>query len=350
MAILYFIILVCALWGIRLRSPADSEAALTANQTTMIKGIFVLLVFASHIGQYLALDVSDGILTHIYLFIRSKLGQLIVVPFLFYSGYGIRCSLEKKGAMYLRSFPKKRILKTYLHTALILVLFWITQLVLGNSYSVGKCISAFLLWDSFGNSNWYIFVILLLYFVTWLSFRWTKRHPGVSILLCTGFVLIFFLVLYRLKESWWYNTMLVYCFGLSYPDLKRTLHRLWDDHAAAWWSFLFGTAAAALVLTLVHLSPFWDGFRENIRAILLMLFLNCFLTKVRLGNRLLHWLGSHVFECYLLQRIPMIVFSRLGLPQHSVLLFVLLCAAITLLLAILFRRIFAALDKKLFPA
>ncbi len=106
MVFLYGFILIAALWGLRFRGADDGDSVLSPEQTTVIKGIFVLLVFASHVGQYLSLDAADGILTHAYLVIRTKLGQMIVVPFLFYSGYGIRCSIDRKGEPYLRAFPK----------------------------------------------------------------------------------------------------------------------------------------------------------------------------------------------------------------------------------------------------
>lgn len=39
-------------------------------------------------------------------------GQLIVVMFLFYSGYGVMESVRSKGTAYIKSIPFKRVLST----------------------------------------------------------------------------------------------------------------------------------------------------------------------------------------------------------------------------------------------
>ena len=63
--------------------------ALNKEQTTCINGIFVLFVFLSHFGQYETMPWNGVLLA---------IGQLMVAPFLFYSGYGmadiISCHLE----------------------------------------------------------------------------------------------------------------------------------------------------------------------------------------------------------------------------------------------------------------
>ncbi len=227
-----------------------------------------------------------------------------------------------------------------------MLLFLLTQTLLGHSYSLGKIVASFLFWDNFGNSNWYLFAVLCLYFFTWLSFRWTSARPCLSLCACFGLALVYCLVLFRLKETWWYNTVFAYCFGLLYPDLQQTLHRLWGRSTAGWLACLAGAALAVLALTYFH---FLNGLRENLRAIAFMLLLNCFLYRVQLGNRLLCWLGEHVFACYLLQRLPMIVLSHFGLAKHSPALFILACAAATILLVIPVSQGLRLLDRCFFP-
>lgn len=56
------------------------KRALNKEQTTCINGIFVLFVFLSHFGQYETMPWNNLLLA---------IGQLMVAPFLFYSGYGI---------------------------------------------------------------------------------------------------------------------------------------------------------------------------------------------------------------------------------------------------------------------
>ena len=345
MALLYFIILVCALRGMRPRSPADGEAALAPEQTTMVKGIFVLLVFASHVSGYLALP--SGLLTTGYTTLRSFLGQLIVVPFLFYSGYGIRLSLERKGNAYLRTMPRKRILTTYAHTVLILLVFLSVQLLFGHRYQLKQLLLSFLLLRSFGNSNWYLFAILFLYLATYLSFRWfsgPKRACAFCFALCAGYFAVFCIT----ADTYWYDTIFVYFFGLIYPDLRKKAREA-IPRFSLWLLVCLLLAAAVLALKRnTGIAPL-DGAKGNLRGILFMLLLNVFLERFSLGNRILQGLGKRVFLCYLLQRLPMIVLQELGLGRSPA-LFVPAAALFTVALVLLFERLLALLDKRLFPA
>ena len=212
----------------------------------MIKGLFVLLVFASHVSQYL--NLPDGIMTRSFQLIRTNLGQMVVVPFLFFSGYGVRCSLIRKGDTYLRSMPRKRILRTYYHTCVILLIFLALQLALGERYSFRQILDAFLLMGSFGNSNWYIFAILYLYFATWLSFRLTRSSRQACMLLLL-FSMIYIGALMLWKERWWYDTVLVYGFGMVFPDLEDLFVRV-TKRSISRTVLCFLLACVFLVLTM----------------------------------------------------------------------------------------------------
>ena len=87
---------------------------------------------------------------------------------------------------------------------------------------------------------------------------------------------------------------------------------------------------------------------ENLRSVLLMLLINLLLERIQIGNRLLYWLGTHVFECYLLQRIPMILFSHFGVQTFSATLFVCASAAVAVALVPLCSRLLQRFDYLIF--
>lgn len=76
---------------------------LSKNKTDTIKGIFIIIVFTNHIKEYYVKAGTD--LTAWYdnaFFLPAKaFGQLMVVMFLFYSGYGVAESIKKKGEAYI---------------------------------------------------------------------------------------------------------------------------------------------------------------------------------------------------------------------------------------------------------
>lgn len=77
----------------------DFNRALNKEQTTCINGIFVLFVFLSHFGQYETMPWNNLLLA---------IGQLMVAPFLFYSGYGIMEQIKRRGIVYLDIITKKK--------------------------------------------------------------------------------------------------------------------------------------------------------------------------------------------------------------------------------------------------
>ena len=310
----------------------------------MIKGFFVLLVFASHLWQYISPFVApDKITTKAFVFIAGALGQLIVVPFLFYSGYGVRVSFDKKGINYLNSFPRKRILKTYARVLSILVVFLLAQITLGVRYSIQKVLKALVLWDSFGNSNWYLFTILVMYVGTYALYQLfsdVKKANNVML----AFVLIYMFGMSYAKQSWWYNTALCYWLGLVYPDVKK----LMEDIATKKWSYWGILITLSLFMIILHsvgiANAFLNGVLYNIKSIAFMLLILLFSMRFAIGNRVLSWCGDHVFEVYLLQRLPMIVFYGLGVAEISILLWLMLCVFGTILLSIGYQKLFLLVD------
>ena len=144
-----------------LRPVRWNGAYLSKETTSTINGLFIALVFLSHFSRY-SIYMSN--------YVGQRLGQLIVVMFLFYSGYGCMVQYMAKGRAYLQTFPKKRMLSTLVNFDIAVAVFVVVGLLLGKSFSIKQVALSFVCWDSVGNSNWYIFAILLCYLAFWLVF------------------------------------------------------------------------------------------------------------------------------------------------------------------------------------
>ena len=88
------------------------EDALSRGCTEGVKGFFILLVFFSHAIGYI--KTSGYTFTSFELqlveFVQETIGQLMVVMFLLYSGYGVHQSIMAKGREYIKGMPARRIL------------------------------------------------------------------------------------------------------------------------------------------------------------------------------------------------------------------------------------------------
>lgn len=177
MLIIYlFIIIILILWKIRLSKDNDY---LSKEQCNSIKGIFILMIFLTHSMYYINASGYEypgfDFLTPI---ITNYIGQLVVVMFLFYSGYGVASQIARKGDKYISQIPKHRILTTVINFDVAVCIFIVLNLLLSRPMSVSQILFSFIAWDSVGNSNWYIFVILICYCFTYIANKLSIRYVG----------------------------------------------------------------------------------------------------------------------------------------------------------------------------
>lgn len=292
------------------------------SQCNVIKGIFILIVFFSHFQQYVA--EAGGRVFNLYL------GQLMVAMFLFYSGYGVAESFAVKGTSYVRDFPKRRILTTLLNFDIAVVAFIALDLVIGRSIGLWQSLLAFVCWESVGNSNWYIFVIIYCYATAWLFLGVLKLREWGGVCLFVALA-ISVLGLSYIRPGWWYDTMLVFAAGVLFSQHRRSAEELAERHF--WKLFLLLTV---LFMVFSHCGFSVRGFVYNIQAILFALMIVLVSMKLAIRNRPLEWCGERLFPIYIYQRIPMLIFFTIdpvGFASGRVWVYFSLCFGVTLLIA-----------------
>ena len=306
MLVFYLFVFLISVYGLGLRKDSTPVEALSIEQCNAIKGISILLVFISHASQYVsASDYQYSMLgDDAFLGIKSFIGQLCVVMFFFYSGYGTEWSIARKGKQYVKDMPRRRVLTTLINFNLAVVVFVITNLLLGNEMPLKRVLMSLFAWDSVGNSEWYIFDILSLYVITYISSRLTSNNRiRFGLLLSMTISLIY--VLYLLKGSWWYNTLLAYPAGVFMAMNKDWLLKLVKNY---FWPILFGLIALFLVLWVYKKSSFWV---YNAASIIFAFLIVTLTSRIRIQNRFLIWLGMNLFPLYIYQRLPMLTLNEL---------------------------------------
>lgn len=165
------LLLIIVVWKIKNRIPEYNEGFLEKCQTDAIKGIFIIVVFINHIGGYYTQCGTDlsAWYDKIFFLPAKALGQLMVVMFLFYSGYGVMEGIKNKGQTYIVSVPRKRVLGTLINFDIAVIIFAVTAFLLGIPLTLQHFYISLIGWDSVGNSNWYIFVIMICYALTFIG-------------------------------------------------------------------------------------------------------------------------------------------------------------------------------------
>lgn len=324
------IILLLLLYGIQFGRNRAFGSHLSKERTNSVKGFFILIVFLSHIKQYI---LNAGYEYHTWgdMAFRKFMiftGQLMVVMFLFYSGYGVMESIKQKKSAYVRSIPRHRILNTLVNFDIAICLFLIAGLIIGNKPTVPQFLLSLIAWDSIGNSNWYIFAILICYLVTWLTASIFKSPAGIAV--STFLILsVAAVVLSTVKESYWYNTLWAYPAGMFLSVYRKETEDLIDKHYIT-----------ALLILSVLFAVFWfipsemAGFRTNAQSIFFAMLIVTLTMRIRIGNPILQWCGENLFPLYIYQRIPMIILAA-TLPSWMIsdrpLIYIMISLVITVL-------------------
>ena len=310
-----------------------------------IKGIFVILILLSHAKGYFT---PDAPLDKPYMMIQNHIGQMVVALFLFYSGYGIMEQIKKRGFDYIMTIPKKRFPSLLLNFDLAVILYIILGLILGNSYTPLQLLYGFTAWEGIGNSSWYIFVTFALYLLVFLCFLSIKainnkqRYIYPAIVFCVMTVLLMIGIKAAGKDTWWYNTAHLFPLGMLYSYFKDRIEKAVMKNNLTWCITL-----AVLISGWIVSRHFSYTYYNMYYAYGIMFTLSIVIItmKLKVDGKVLNWFGKHIFSIYILQRIPMIVLSRLGLADFNGWLFTALSIAITVPLAAGFDYLTGKLNK-----
>lgn len=345
MILFYVAIMILVVWGMRFskEKPFDNkDGCLSRNSTDAVKGFFILVVFARHIFPYIAGIKEDlGYLDQMYCSIDQLVRQLLVVMFLFYSGYGVTESIASKGKTYINAIPKKRILTTLLNFSVAVCVFIGLASALGKDLTVEQCLLSLIGWESVGNSNWYIFCILICYAATYIAFKASTNSRGALILLsllsCT-----YLLVIQHFRGEYWVDTVFAYTAGVAFSLYKNKITTLLEHKYRLCLSAFFSLFVIFYLIPYRHLY-----IADNICAIFFALTILCITMRVRIQNRHLCWLGKNLFPLYIYQRIPMIALLAIGdgiLAREYEWLYVTASLTVTICIAYLYQYI-AISDK-----
>lgn len=348
--IIYIILLgLLCLWGISVplipsRRPADGAPFytdyLSVEKTNAIKGVFIIIVVFNHALSYLTL--SSSLLDKSFDFIITIIGQSVVAPFLFYSGYGVMLSIEKKGQAYVRGIPTKRVLRVLLHFDIAVLLFFVMNACIGKHFPLKQTLLSLTGWESVGNSNWYIFVILCMYLVTCMAFMLfrEKRRLGLVAVAVLSFGLM--VLLRQFKSIWWYDTVPCYALGMVWYYVHEKAERLLFKKKLLY----YAVTGLLLGLCFVFIFVLKGTVFTILRHMTFVLALVLLTMRISICNKVLVFFGKHLFAIYILQRIPMIVMMYCGFTNPY--LFLLIALAVTVALAVPFDWLLGKLDGLLF--
>lgn len=275
------------------------------------------------------------------------IGQLMVVMFLLYSGYGVMESYKRKGNNYISGFFSKRVLKTLLHFDLAVVLFIVLALILGHEFSTKQYILSLIGWESVGNSNWFVFDIIALYIIAYIGLLIVRKYKlNVKHYIAAVYLITFLLaiVLYKIKPIYWCDTILAFPTGMLWSVYRDKIETKLKSQVAYTITLLISIVSFAILTYLGNIKAevFWM-FATAVFGIIVVLIT----MRLHIGNKALHWLGVNAFSIYILQRIPMIIATEYEL-HLTPMLFMAVVLPIVLIMGDIFTRFTNKIDSRIF--
>lgn len=325
MVIWFALVLLLALAGARASFRSFNDDFLSVERCQALNGIAILTVFARHVVHLGVMRMGydmKGFGDEQYYQVSMLLQQLLVVTFLFFSGFGVMEQFKKRGDAYVDGFPKKRLFVTWANFAVAIACYAVVNLAFGTGVTADRILLAFTCYKDIGNPVWYVFCILWCYAATWLSLfamRKLRVDAKFAWLWIGGFSLAYCALVHwdRPNMTWWYDTVMVYPLGVFASIHRERLFGFIRRHYAAC------LVAFALVFAGLY-AWYWDIYdirrygvlmaagrgqcalyvlRHNLLGCAFILLVLTVLMKVRLGNPVLAWCGRHVFPIYIYHQL-----------------------------------------------
>lgn len=343
MVFILVILIAVLFYNIKVTGEGEYHTDYSApKQTATINGIFTLLIFFSHASQYIKLD---GYLDDPYLAFRKYIGQLVVASFLFFSGFGMMESINKKENDYVKSIPTKRFFKVWYHFAVALLMYLVVAIIFKRNYPIQNILLSFTGFKSIGNSNWYMFVTFAMYVIIYIAFMIGRKHKAIGLTLVFALTIAF--VIFEKKiglEQRYYNTIFCLPFGMLFSVIKPYFDKIVMKNDLF---YFISTGAVFLAYYIFEHYRAKSIIIHNIFAILAVILIMMITMKVKIGNAILDFFGNHIFSFFILQRIPMIILDEMNFSRHKY-AFIIVSFVATLCLTIIFDKLMEKTDKLIY--
>ena len=252
-------------------------------------------------------------------------------------------SYKKKGINYVKIMPKKRILITLLNFDIAVLFFIALNLFYGKSMSLRQILLSFIAWDSVGNSNWYIFCILVCYIISFVTLYLyynlfiTKSIYVYALLPVLILSVVTMISLSYFRPPYCYNTILCFPFGMLYSVIKEEVDTIVQHH-------YYKSIAAFIVIFLVfrYIPISMKGLIYNMESIAFAMIIVFLMMKVESDNKWLRWMGQNLFPLYIYQRLSMMAIYEVPGGKNFVasfpILYIVICFICTLLITSQYHR------------
>lgn len=337
----------------------DESLSLTSSKG--ILGFCAIGIMLHHMSQTIYFANEDpGILIFMV-----DIGVGFVGMFFFFSGYGLYSSLRDKPD-YLKGFLRGRIPTILVPFYICNFAFILGSYLWGYEFQEGELLRYLTGVVLMNSQMWYIVEILVLYLLFYVVFRFVKNRNAACFVYGICLLLLITFSLYLGHDTttptqglwfhgeWWYNTTILMLMGILFAK--------WQQQILGFVRKFYGIVLIVSVLLvaffynrtmyMIQNVGYWyewegyPGYKEKWQTlafqapfvILVVFTVIVILQKIKIGNKILDFLGAIALELYLIHNLFL-----LYMPIRNRVGYIIACYAASIPVAVLLHL----LDRKL---
>ena len=298
-----------------------NENVLDKQSSNSIKGLFIILIVLVHtVGRWGWFPYKGTMVDELRAF-HSIVGQLVVAPFFFVSGYGIICSIENKnnGEQYRKTIVTNKFLRIIIYSIICLIPYFIYCACLKQEHLVSDYFLAPIGLASFGNENWFIFAILICYFLSAIVYfiNWKKRWIPLVIMFVLIAVYITIQGIWNTSNSHEYDTIICFPLGMLIATYRQPIFRLLKNRIIA---VLVLAISLSLIIVLRWLTEYrgapYLALMIICDALLCIMFTA--LTRIfTIQSKVLNYCSTCSFGIFFMHRLSLQFYKQVWRPEND---------------------------------
>ncbi len=379
--LVYPILLFIFLWGAkRVKKGEWNDEAFSLRQTKAIQGFAAICIMLHHVGQKTSASWLDPkmIIPGLEPFVRPS--YYFVGIFLFCSGYGLYKSYLSK-ENYLKGFVKKRVLPLIFMSYFMGLVFFIVRVIVGEKMTWNSLLMYITQWKLCNVNGWFVIILPFFYLIFYFTFRFIK-NKRVAFAINIAAVFLYVLVGtmidhndgYLFRGQWWYESIHFYAIGLIFAKYEK---KILAGIKKNYWKYLI--ISLLLIYPLYKLTELTNNvfsyygetfpcndkvlrrwicyLSENIASFTFVYFIMTLGMKLKIGNKILDFMGKLTLEFYLVHGLFVELFCSaaigcfghcyVGLNIRNIPLFILAVTIPSIPLSMLMHKLLVWFKKKL---